>query len=434
MEAKLWKKEKLLVNNIKENKEKIFLFLFVVCMMSFSTGTYMTAYRVGATVSSVIILAMLCLYVLLFKKVSVSNIKINLSDIAFALVFTVCLLITKLVTDDSSNYYFLMIILLGVAFLIITFVEKISFMRAYIAAMEFFSIYSLICTYILKYTPIASWFPTFSHFSDEYVGGHITFRNFYFCNVYMPEYGDQIRNFGIFIEPGRFQFFILLALLFSVVVFKDDKKKLIRKFIILAAALISTFSTAGLVLGFLVFTLLLFSSAKLSFSNKAIFVGLSILFLAGLLSFANVAEELNASMDKLSGGGSLNARVGSIVGNIQAWFDKPIFGWGYSHLMVGEGSSYFKAYSEHNTCTTFTYFSCYGLVYGLLNFLGCLGFWINQKANGYSKFVFLTVFFLSLNNEYFCDALLIMIITFYGLRDIIQSREKETSSLDALAQ
>jgi hypothetical protein len=138
---------------------------------------------------------------------------------------------------------------------------------------------------IIKICCITSWmyliplkFELLSILPDFYSLADLRYSNFLFFGIMRPDYPDDYtkiyythRNSGIFWEPGAFQIFINLAFYFDII----RRSNSVRNLIIFGITIITTSSTAGIFVYFLLLTVYLIENKKLN--KKYIFATLSLL-------------------------------------------------------------------------------------------------------------------------------------------------------------
>ena len=388
--------------------------LLILLLLMIEPNTYISYYYVSPLVSSIILMI---LGLFLYKKKKLNNVTGHFFAHKYSLfvciVLVALVIISKFIHVDNSNYYFSLIMYIFVAFCFYIIIDFESFVDNYIKVLVFLSVYSLIATYSYLIFPsfFSKIFPTFNHFSDAYYEGHISFINTIFCNILVPDNGVQFRNFGIFREPGVYQFYLLIALLFELFIKKNSNFKIVG---ILFITLLSTFSTVGIVLAFI--TLLYFDIFS---KNKDLKVYLYIVILGIIVFvifnyFPELDSMLDSSLDKLNGGGSFDSRLGSLIGNANAWFEKPLFGWGYTEGVIGQGSLFLRQYTTDNTNTLFTNLALFGVFYGTIHFFGCLRFGFFCKRSVFSCIFISIIYIISMNTQRFIDTPIIFILIFYA--------------------
>ena len=146
--------------------------------------------------------------------------------------------------------------------------------------------------------------------------------------LYSQLSGWAIRNCGIFREPGVFQIYLNIALLFY---YNQNKNALITKIsAVLIIAIITTLSSAGITVMMAIvlmqYLLLRHSSVK----STIIFVSFAII--AGYMIMSSFDEIFYKLQLGVEGSGSAFARYYSLIIPMKMWWDYPIFGCGASQF------------------------------------------------------------------------------------------------------
>ena len=158
--------------------------------------------------------------------------------IGFALAAT---LLPMAVKRDIQLMYFSIILGMLFAVFLSYFLTLKEAALWYVKTMCILGIWSVLCAYILRIfidTGMVSVTPVVN-------GNGVEFYNFIFAIV--PDEYVKTRNFGIFREPGVYQFFLFMALyLNNYVVSWDSEKKYWTANCILAVTMLTTFATGGM--------------------------------------------------------------------------------------------------------------------------------------------------------------------------------------------
>jgi hypothetical protein len=218
----------------------------------------------------------------------------------------------------------------------------------------------------------------------------------------------EFRNPGPFWEPGLFAVFLNLALIFNLI---NERKLWTRKNIVLALALISTFSTAG----YIAFFVLLFSYyiVDQSLGKKILLTAVLlpvVLTLYFSLEFLSNKVEQNISMASTT----TSSRFGSALIDITDFSASPFIGWGRGVMRYGGRSFSFFSEDQHRNNSVTDLLATYGLFIFLFYFFNyymslkalCLKSGFNPHFAyfsllvililGFSQSIFLKPFFYSL--------------------------------------
>lgn len=219
----------------------------------------------------------------------------------------------------------------GQMFCVACAVDKKSYITKYVNVLFVMSVISLICFSLVILKP-------------EVIGNlynKVEFNNsiYNISPYYTWGWGIHIfeRNSGMFWEPGAFQGFLIIAILFIIFFPKEHRYAKIKTIVFLITVL-STGSTTGyelLILMSIAFYkkfILIFSGIK---SNKEqrtiIFVAVSCLIIAivcYIVYSGNISDKL--SSDNISGTKRLNDFLNSWI----MVFDKPLFGYSFTSARI----------------------------------------------------------------------------------------------------
>ncbi|PGY13296.1 hypothetical protein [Bacillus cereus] len=399
----------------KTYKKNNWLYIFsILIFIILEPYTYISMYKVPK-VSFVIITGILLVGYIGKVLNNKEDIKISGKKFIVALALMGILLLNKLITNDPSYFYFFLAMTICLAYFISELYNFEKFLEAYSKVMAFLCMFSLITTYAIIFfpTPFMGIFPTIEHNPGNYI---MKFIDVGLSFVYIPDYGMQYRNYSIFREPGVFQFYINLALIFELW-FKNEKIKKSR-LVVYYITLISTFSTTGLIIGLVILFTYIVTNTQ-SNSNKIRFIiGISIFLLIFTVMYYKIPfiqENFDGAFDKFNGGESSTARTASLIAYLVAWLNKPIIGWGYTGGVYEAGNLYLHEYTQDNTNTIVTNFAFFGLIYGLIYQLLLVKFVNLSKQTLVIRIVMFIVLMLAINSQKFIDSMLIFTLLFYAI-------------------
>lgn len=232
-----------------------------------------------------------------------------------------------------------------------------SFRRVFLRCVLFVAAFSLIVYFMLLLFPASrSLFPTVAYSNGATVD--------LFFTTFRLTSGPVRRNYGMFWEPGTYQAYLNLALLF---LFKEEGGRFLpAKALLLIVAIVTTFSTTGYIVmaAILCFGVLSGGRAFRGPLAKCVFV-LSVIVLV-CVALANFGLVEDLVFDKMeAGNNSYDSRMLSIVGNLQLLLYHPILGVGYGmsadalNLLVDSSSGFI-----HQTNTFTNYLATFGVILG----------------------------------------------------------------------
>lgn len=321
------------------------------------------------------------------------NLKAVLCDrrmlvIAFAILAT---LLPMLVKQDFQLMYFS--IILGMLFAVfLTFFLKLEDVaKWYVFTMCSLGVWSLLTAYVLRLlvdygmvamTPVTN-------------ANGVEFYNFVFSIV--PDTYVKQRNFGIFREPGVYQFFILIALYLNncVLSWKEEHKLWIVNSI-LGVTMLSTFATGGMIEMCLLFAILFFE--KKWYKNKWVLLGLGVICVmaaAAVCYLLHVKNDLYYTLlDMVAkftrNPESVGSRLGSITLGVETFFRSPL---------VGENVETVLHAMVDNSASTLILYNIFGIFGGTLNVAGWVALVWDRNRKWFVNLALLVVLFMAFNTQ-----------------------------------
>lgn len=236
--------------------------------------------------------------------------------ITFILLY-VNVIFTWLFNGDFVSFgYIYYLLLIGGSFLLSKYIDFEDFKKIYCNIIYFFCCFSLVCSLLYVVSPsIIKKFPiTYNSHKLEYynLGFWVTSTDF--------EY--EFRNYGCFREPGVFQIYIILALIF---LFKE--KLNVKRFLIYTVTLVTTKSTTGYIL-FAILMIRYFFNENTGIIKKNL---MFIVFSCAIIAL--VIHELNASGYSIFGKFAITnisfmTRFANIFVDFEIFKQNPILGVG----------------------------------------------------------------------------------------------------------
>lgn len=372
---------------------KMFLGFLMLVLLLLARDTMIFHCLVGFNRSYAITIAVLGVAGVVFLWHNKQSIKMILTDkrVLLLAVTAVVYLLPMAVKQDWQLMHITILLGSCVAVFMSYFVSHKQIARSYVVFMAILALYSLIATYFLRNFADSGLFEvqTFSN------AGVRDYYNFVLAFPSVEEH--RSRNFGMFREPGVYQFFILLALFLNNWKVEWDKSwKLWGINMILAVTMLSTQSTNGVVeLGLL--AVLLFIDKKL-YQNKPImilFVSACVALIGvvtySLLTKTLLYDYLDSVFYKLfRQSNSTTARMESILVDTQFFLRNPIFGEKLAtvlHAVVD------------NTSSTMILFAMYGLMGGFIHIAGWTALVWDRQRNLLLNLGFLVTILMSFNTQ-----------------------------------
>lgn len=388
------------------------VYFFVFTAIYFSMDTLQFGTNQSSIFSTILYVSAPALAVIAFLY----GWKINswISSKAFLAVFGVCIMVlcTHFTTESTLNmkYFFLCAVLLQ-AFFVSTVVSAEQFKKAFTDVVSVLALVS-VCGFLLRYIfpGIVNYLPTITNIAG-YKYGNLLLTVIPHDVMYVP-----FRNYGIFREPGVYQFYLNLALVFLL---NEPKKAESWRFYSILLAMLFTFSTAGYILCAGVFAMYFFMGKleiKVNTVVPVVIGGLVLLFL-----FAKgILRADGAVFSKLfTSNSSTNSRFGSIVVDFYLTLLKPVFGNGYEFVednfrMIARNTYGLK--QMHNTNTVMKMLAVHGVFMPAL-FLTGVGLFCRRHMEKKSFPIFFILFIAMLSASDLIFNPVIYIIMFYGFRN-----------------
>lgn len=363
----------------------------------------------------IILVSVLFIIILFFPLVKRRIFTVNKSS----LILVLFILLSMLINFDISlqNIYFFLLLFLSIEYTFYISIE--AFINYFCKIIVFLSAYSLIITVIYYLNnQILDVLPIIINSNG------LMFNNalFSFSIIGVETIGDIYRNYGLFREPGIFSLYIIVSLLFFVFYYKDDLKKNISSIAILCLTLISTFSTTGILLLFIIFFRYVLDKFKrLNLWHLFVFVLLGVMFL-----FVFIKLDLwSAIIGKLfTENHSMGSRIYSISTNLTIILDNPILGVGWNNYVSTMNSYLINGVVISNTNTILKLCAIYGLPFTIIFFYNI--FLIVKKIFKKNIIFILICSLVLLFTEDISLNIIIYILFVYGCR-INKSKIKEVS-------
>ncbi len=412
-------KIKKLINQKNDNTEKtskgieiygIFL-LFLTILLS--RNTLINSTLIGLNFSTYILtfLYLPIIYRFFYKKLYQKK------DLSIIILF-IFIFIGLIFKDDFKPYNLYIILVIFLAYIYIKNYDLKSILKWFCYIMFFLSCYSFLIEYFIYPIMIDVFgMDILSESSLHFVNSVGTnFLNMIFTFPVMAN--GYIRNFGIFTEPGYYQFYLIVALL--IVMFNKNMlgKKMSNIFIsIYTLVLLSTFSTAGyiclLIIGIYFFTNLVISIKKKSDIKDVIIllllIAVFILFLIFIISTnSSLKSMVQLVFSKLiSKSNSTSTRLNGIFYTLNLGLKNPLFGT----------CIYVVIDKMIIANTNFAFTALYGMVSGLILLILQYQFAEKISNNKLHSIIILIAILLSANNHFFVAIQSFWILMLLGLKE-----------------
>ena len=308
--------------------------------------------------------------------------------ILLALAVTLLPMVAK---RDWQLMYFSIILGMLFAVFLSYFAKVEEVARWYVVTMCILGIWSILTAYVLR-IPVDRGLISMTPVTNSI---DVVFYNFVFSIV--PDTYVKNRNFGIFREPGVYQFFLLLALyLNNCVISWDKERKLWTANCVLGLTMVTTFATGGMIEMCLLFAVLFFD--KKWYRNKWILLGLGVLCVLAGLAVGYLVSVKNdmyyALYDMVTkftrNPESVGSRFGSIGLGVQTFFRSPL---------VGESVNSVLHAMVDNTSSTLILYNIFGVLGGTLNVAGWVALVWKKEQKLLVNLALLVILFMAFNTQ-----------------------------------
>lgn len=382
---------------LSENKSgKIIVGLLLFALL-YLTRTGLTASaRVGINRAQFLTLGIICAVGVLFLVRNRGQWKELLLDkrMLLGIVCAVVLLLPAVLKRDFQMMYLSVLLCVMIGIFLSYFVSLKDAAKYYVLFLTVLAVWSVLAAYILRRLPdngIVS-VPIF------FTSRKVEFYNFGLS--YVARFYVKNRNFGIFREPGVYQFFIMLALFLNNYTVQWKKQSAMWVInVILAVTMLTTLATGGVAeLG--LFVILVFFEKKLYKNKMAIITAVIVVvgMVAGLAVICMQKGELywelyGMVIAKIFGGeASSTDRLNALLVDLAYFRSNPLLGEQIATVLTAV---------EHNTASTMLMLAMFGIGGGALHIAAWAALVWDRKRNAVANVVLLIIMLLSVNTQNF---------------------------------
>ena len=395
------------VYNLVENKclNVILQYLIVFLSIVLSRDTLVTRLRFNFNLSTFIFgIFMLVIVVLLFLN-NKTILKIHKKTPHF-IIFLGTILVPTLIKLDFQLYILSIVFYIGVAYLFIHVFTFKTFLKIMSNVMIFLAIFSLLGTYAIR--PLLFRHGMINQ-SFSLVVNSVGLEFFDLGLTYVVAQSTYFRNFGLFREPGVYQFFLLLPLLYEVLV--KAKKMSYIKVGILSITMLSTMSPTGIMCMIMIFTVYgieMIRNGEFTkkvrrnlFLSVIVFLGIVMIPYSFNYHFRNT---VNARLMVVSTyNQSSSARLVSVTRDINYFFLSPIWGNMFNRIVTEE---------TENTNSIFSIFAIFGVLAGTLMIKMWWTFTRYISKNLISRILILGSFLIAISSQFLLGNVIFWVIVF----------------------
>jgi len=345
----------------------------------------------------------------------------------FAIIITISS--TALVNFDFRGGYGYQIMIIVLAYLItqsLNIKQFIEIFKKYILILSIVSI--LVFMFANYYSWVLNYFPVHENSAG------VEFANLYISGVFIGV--GELRNTGIFREPGVFMIYLLVCILFELYYASKPNMKHILVYFI---AIIRTLSTAAILLLFLVIAgYLLRPKSKRLVKYKAITILFAFIIISILIFHPDMSFRILSKFDVDSATyGSFIARAASVIVNYDIFLANPVFGSGLSNY-----GNLFESYSIYHyglslnadgqsSNSFMSIFATYGFMYGSIIIIAFISLTKSFTNNKLLRIILFLSLLLMFSNEDMRYSLLFNVLVFWGLKFTPKLIRHKTNPADA---
>ncbi len=384
---------------IQSRGSKIAFGLYLAAMLFLSRDTLISSCLIGFTKSQVLMFGLILLLGVAFLWVNRSRLTQILKDRRIMLMAfsAAVLLVPMLVKRDWQLMYFSILLCVLFAVFLTFFTTSREIAKYYVILLTALGVYSIFATYVLRELVRAGMFtvPVFYN-SNEW-----PFLNFGLAYAVNWEFWH--RNFGIFREPGVYQFFVLLAVYLNNYYVDWDRQwklwfcNVALAFVMLTTFAIGGFAELGLFIVFVYFDQRWYREnwgkiAGVCFALAVAAVVGYILYRVRQPGFEQTVfyEFYDMFIRLFTNSDSANDRVNAITTNLQIFTGNPLLGDTVAHVLHG---------TAHNTSSTLLLYAIGGIVCGTLNVAAWVALAWKRNRNVFGNLVLLVILFMSFNTQ-----------------------------------
>lgn len=379
-----------------ENRAARFLIgAFLFAMLYLARDTLVTSSILGFNKAQYLMLGLIVAAGGIFLVYNRRNLKDIVLDrrMLVILAATVIVLLPMLVKRDWQRMYFSILICIYFAVFLSFFLSYREAARYYVGILSVLGVWSILALWVLRPLLVDTgiWIPPVF---ENQLG--VVFYNFGLS--FVSDNYVKTRNFGIFREPGVYQFFLILALYLNnfTVQWKRQRTLWLHN-LILAAAMLTTLSTAG-VAALALLAVVVFLEKKL-YRNKWVWLGILVIAIVLAVIVAVIVAEQGELYWELYSMvlGKFQPGEDSAVERLDAVFaDLRIF---LRHPLVGDKLSEVLYSAANNTTSTLILYAGLGILGGTLNVAAWIALVWEKKRSVWANLALLAVLFLSFNTQ-----------------------------------
>lgn len=397
---------------------------FMCAMLLLARDTLITSCIIGFTQSQILMLGLIFLFGLVFLLRNRADWKKLLTDKRMLLfgASALVLLVPMVVKGDWQMMYFSILLCLVLAVFLTYCVTWRETAKYYVVILAVLSIYSVIGMYLLKPLALDGRIPA-SVFVNS-AGGE--FFDFGLTFVVPSLYWH--RNFGIFREPGVYQYFLILGIYlnhYGITWNKEWVRWLMTG--ILAVTLVTTFAIGGFIeLGLL--AVFLYFDKKYYKTKLGMALGAAAAA-AVVAAVLHIISEIRSPYFELTvyyefydmfrrlttDSNSLVDRLSAIFVNARLFLEHPLFGDTIVNVLHG---------TAHNTSSTLILYAVLGIAGGTLNVVAWAALLWKRERSVIGNLFLMMILFMSFNTQNLTADVFFWLFPYMALTEALLPRLK----------
>ena len=369
--------------------------MFLTALLFLARDTLVTSSILGFNKSQFGMLGLVCFLGVAFLAYNRRSLKQLLLDKRMLVLaaFSVIILLPMLIKRDWQMMYFSVLLCLCIAVFLTYFISYRELAKYYVLILTVLGVYSILAMWVLRPLLIDTGVLSMPVFYNQM---DVMFHNFFLS--FVSDSYVKTRNFGIFREPGVYQYFIILALFLNNYTVKWNSGRVywFCNFA-LAATMLTTLATGG-VAELALLTVVVFFDKKLYKDKRAwAVIGICAVVLCALVIYI-VKDQGNLYWELYSMVlGKFQPGEDSAVGRLDAIFTDLNF---FLHNpLAGEKLSTVLHSVTDNTTSTLILYAGFGILGGTLNVLAWLALLWEKERKLWVNLLLIPIAFLSFNTQ-----------------------------------
>ncbi|RAP74011.1 hypothetical protein [Paenibacillus montanisoli] len=400
--------------DIEDSKQKeSFSSYIIIFLLLYITSSYYL--NVSNVVPGIVSVLLLLFSVIIGIFLNAKDFKLNFSlERLFLLFFLLIVaLISAFIYQDGIYNHVIILAAVISGYLFTLSYSFNRFVKIYTNLMYFISIFSLVVFLIVSLYPSILYF---APIVGQRVGVNV--HNLFF-SVALPG-AEFNRNYGFFWEPGAFEVYLNMALMFELFLTTKVRRKYI---IIFIATIATTFSTTGYFALVPIIIAYILKDKNYLLKNLRIFKYIALLIIVVPLMFKLMPEDYSRLLfGKLNGvfteSGSTHfstsVRINAVVYPFYEFIKSPFIGIGYEKYLSMAAE---KLYTMP-TCTPINWFTLFGVLWGIPCNYYYLKNSFRYKCGTFSKILLAIAMLIIIFSEDFIRIAFIYVLVFYGVDSV----------------